>query len=222
MCVCVCVSYRVCECARAYASRSGEKEKLTHIMMTLFLLFRAPVRAHVFTAMGYACVCMYTQWYLNDDGIEYLREYLSLPPEIVPATLKKQVRAAPEVSGRDEGRGRSRVRILTSFNINCLMKHRARIRGHALPLTTNCWGKHDQPHEKKRGNIIIDICLFVCALCFTCTTNRMAASADVMATVVARARPRRRVISTPSIVDPALAVARACSDKRIFAVAMVV
>ena len=63
---------------------------------------------------------MYTQWYLNDDGIEYLREYLSLPPEIVPATLKKQVRAAPEVSGRDEGRGRSRVRILTSFNIYCL------------------------------------------------------------------------------------------------------
>ena len=76
--------------------------------------------------------------------------------------------------------------------------------------------------RKKRGNIIIDICLFVCALCFTCTTNRMAASVDVMATVVARARPRRRVISTPSIVDPALAVARACSDKRIFAVAMVV
>eukprot|EP00941_MAST-03F_sp_MAST-3F-sp1_P000897 g897.t1 len=30
-------------------------------------------------------------WYLTDEGIEYLREYLHLPAEIVPATLKKQV-----------------------------------------------------------------------------------------------------------------------------------
>ena len=62
------------------------------------------------------CVCVRAQWYLNDDGIEFLREYLSLPPEIVPATLKKQVRAAPEVSGRDgqEGRGkRVRLRVHT-------------------------------------------------------------------------------------------------------------
>jgi len=28
-------------------------------------------------------------WYLNNDGITYLREYLHLPAEIVPATLKK-------------------------------------------------------------------------------------------------------------------------------------
>eukprot|EP00237_Pycnococcus_provasolii_P002312 CAMPEP_0119188496 /NCGR_PEP_ID=MMETSP1316-20130426/64_1 /TAXON_ID=41880 /ORGANISM="Pycnococcus provasolii, Strain RCC2336" /LENGTH=150 /DNA_ID=CAMNT_0007182955 /DNA_START=95 /DNA_END=545 /DNA_ORIENTATION=+ len=28
-------------------------------------------------------------WYLKDEGIEYLREYLNLPEEIVPATLKK-------------------------------------------------------------------------------------------------------------------------------------
>ena len=29
-------------------------------------------------------------WYLTNEGIEYLRDYLHLPIEIVPATLKKQ------------------------------------------------------------------------------------------------------------------------------------
>merc|ERR1712176_471553 len=28
-------------------------------------------------------------WYLTNEGIQYLRDYLHLPPEIVPATLKK-------------------------------------------------------------------------------------------------------------------------------------
>ena len=31
-------------------------------------------------------------WYLTNEGIEYLRTYLHLPPEIVPATLKRQIR----------------------------------------------------------------------------------------------------------------------------------
>merc|ERR1719318_2547086 len=31
-------------------------------------------------------------WYLNNEGIQYLRDYLHLPPEIVPATLKRQTR----------------------------------------------------------------------------------------------------------------------------------
>jgi len=33
-------------------------------------------------------------WYLTNEGIEYLRDYLNLPSEIVPATLKKP-RSAP-------------------------------------------------------------------------------------------------------------------------------
>lgn len=37
-------------------------------------------------------------FYLTDAGIEYLRQYLHLPADIVPATLKKQV-----VAGRPEG-----------------------------------------------------------------------------------------------------------------------
>merc|ERR1740117_2171223 len=56
-------------------------------------------------------------WYLTNEGIEYLREYLHLPPEIVPATLKKAaVRPArpPNAFGGDgdrrEGGGMGRGR----------------------------------------------------------------------------------------------------------------
>ena len=37
----------------------------------------------------------YYYYYLTNEGIEYLREYLALPDEIVPATLKKVASAAP-------------------------------------------------------------------------------------------------------------------------------
>uniref|UniRef100_T1D546 Putative ribosomal protein s10e n=1 Tax=Psorophora albipes TaxID=869069 RepID=T1D546_9DIPT len=34
-------------------------------------------------------------WYLTNEGIEYLRSYLHLPPEIVPSTLKRAARSEP-------------------------------------------------------------------------------------------------------------------------------
>ncbi|KAJ8452774.1 hypothetical protein Cgig2_005110 [Carnegiea gigantea] len=37
---------------------------------------------------------MHYYWYLTNDGIEFLRTYLNLPSEIVPATLKKQMKPA--------------------------------------------------------------------------------------------------------------------------------
>ncbi|KAK9449088.1 40S ribosomal protein eS10 [Limtongia smithiae] len=37
----------------------------------------------------------YYYYSLTDEGIEYLREWLHLPAEIVPATHKKPVRAPP-------------------------------------------------------------------------------------------------------------------------------
>merc|ERR1719447_1029296 len=40
-------------------------------------------------------------WYLTNEGIEYLRDYLHLPPEIVPATLRKAVKPAGESRFRD-------------------------------------------------------------------------------------------------------------------------
>ncbi|CEG83817.1 Putative 30S ribosomal protein S10e [Rhizopus microsporus] len=54
------------------------------------------------------------QWYyytLTDEGIDYLREYLHLPQEIVPATMKKTARPASSAprrpfGGDREGRAR--------------------------------------------------------------------------------------------------------------------
>merc|ERR1711881_569347 len=35
-------------------------------------------------------------WYLTKEGIQYLRDYLHLPPEIVPATLRKATKPSGE------------------------------------------------------------------------------------------------------------------------------
>jgi len=43
----------------------------------------------------------YNYCYLTDEGIDYLRQYLALPDEIVPATHKKQA-ARPESRDREE------------------------------------------------------------------------------------------------------------------------
>mmetsp|Transcript_37827 Transcript_37827/g.52529 ORF Transcript_37827/g.52529 Transcript_37827/m.52529 type:complete len:168 (+) Transcript_37827:130-633(+) len=43
-------------------------------------------------------------WYLTNEGIEYLREYLNLPAEIVPATLKKSTRPLSRPNGPGAGR----------------------------------------------------------------------------------------------------------------------
>ena len=50
----------------------------------------------------------YYFWYLNNEGIEFLRAYLHLPEEIVPQTLKKPKVSAtrPERPQRVEGRQR--------------------------------------------------------------------------------------------------------------------
>merc|ERR1719318_1980076 len=48
-------------------------------------------------------------WYLNNEGIQYLRDYLNLPPEIVPSTLRKATKPAetakPYRAGGGGGRG---------------------------------------------------------------------------------------------------------------------
>jgi len=43
-------------------------------------------------------------WYLTNEGIEYLREYLSLPGEIVPDTLKKKQRAEDQFEDNRDNR----------------------------------------------------------------------------------------------------------------------
>jgi len=39
-------------------------------------------------------------WYLTNEGIQYLRDYLHLPPEVVPATLKNKARVPSTETGR--------------------------------------------------------------------------------------------------------------------------
>ena len=46
---------------------------------------------------------MHYYWYLTNEGIEFLRGYLNLPSEIVPATLKKQVKATGRPLGGPPG-----------------------------------------------------------------------------------------------------------------------
>ncbi|KAM3735940.1 hypothetical protein ACB098_10G125400 [Castanea mollissima] len=49
---------------------------------------------------------MHYYWYLTNDGIEFLRTYLNLPSEIVPATLKKQAKPAGRPFGPSGDRSR--------------------------------------------------------------------------------------------------------------------
>ncbi|KAK8685061.1 hypothetical protein V6N13_041071 [Hibiscus sabdariffa] len=49
---------------------------------------------------------MHYYWYLTNDGIEFLRTYLNLPSEIVPATLKKQAKPAGRPMGPSGDRPR--------------------------------------------------------------------------------------------------------------------
>lgn len=42
-------------------------------------------------------------WYLTNEGIQYLRDYLHLPPEIVPPTLKRSAKPVGEHRGRFDG-----------------------------------------------------------------------------------------------------------------------
>jgi small subunit ribosomal protein S10e len=48
----------------------------------------------------------YYYWYLTNEGIEYLRDYLHLPEEIVPTTLKKPRTTAARPGARPEATGR--------------------------------------------------------------------------------------------------------------------
>eukprot|EP00742_Colponemidia_sp_Colp-10_P000071 GILJ01000078.1.p1 GENE.GILJ01000078.1~~GILJ01000078.1.p1 ORF type:complete len:210 (-),score=27.83 GILJ01000078.1:364-927(-) len=49
---------------------------------------------------------LWNYWFLTNEGIEYLREYLHLPTEIVPATLKKQASRPARPTGAGYGRDR--------------------------------------------------------------------------------------------------------------------
>ncbi|EPT05500.1 hypothetical protein FOMPIDRAFT_1021316 [Fomitopsis schrenkii] len=64
------------------------------------------------TSKGLVTTQFSWQWYyyvLTAEGVEYLREWLNLPAEIVPATHKKAVRAPRPAQVRSGGEGAYRA-----------------------------------------------------------------------------------------------------------------
>lgn len=78
-----------------YAAKHGELENIPnlHVIKTMQSL-----KSRNFVKEQFAWRHYY--WYLTNEGIEYLRSYLHLPPEIVPSTLKRATRSeAPRPRG---------------------------------------------------------------------------------------------------------------------------
>ncbi|KAL0358926.1 UNVERIFIED_CONTAM: 40S ribosomal protein S10-1 [Sesamum angustifolium] len=61
---------------------------------------------------------MHYYWYLTNDGIEFLRTYLNLPSEIVPATLKKSARPL----GRSMGGPPAIVLVAVYFGFSSVLR----------------------------------------------------------------------------------------------------
>ena len=53
----------------------------------------------LYSLIGLRMISAPTRRFLTDEGIEFLREYLNLPSEIVPATLKKSTRPLERNTG---------------------------------------------------------------------------------------------------------------------------
>ncbi|XP_063702851.1 small ribosomal subunit protein eS10B-like [Culicoides brevitarsis] len=78
-----------------YAAKHAELENIPnlHVIKTMQSL-----KSRNFVKEQFAWRHYY--WYLTNEGIEYLRSYLHLPPEIVPSTLKRATRSeAPRPRG---------------------------------------------------------------------------------------------------------------------------
>ena len=73
-------------------------------------------------------------WYLTNEGIQYLRDFLHLPPEIVPATLRRQMR--PETA-RPRPKGTSTYRLTIFTLMSCTVLDWLHIR------LGNCQGPHN-------------------------------------------------------------------------------
>lgn len=64
------------------------------------------ITTYSLTSKGFVHTQFSWQWYfytLTDEGLEYLREYLHLPAEIVPATHKRPARPQRAVGGGAPG-----------------------------------------------------------------------------------------------------------------------
>merc|ERR1712080_761174 len=71
-----------------------------------------------FKSKGFVNETFSWQWhyfYLNNEGIEYLREYLHLPEEVVPRTLKPKKGPQRVTTGRPQDIWRSQIKSSRSF-----------------------------------------------------------------------------------------------------------
>mmetsp|Transcript_4224 Transcript_4224/g.6677 ORF Transcript_4224/g.6677 Transcript_4224/m.6677 type:complete len:159 (+) Transcript_4224:177-653(+) len=85
-----------------YKAQHDEIEVSNLIVMNLMKSLRS--RGYIRVTFSW----QYSYCYLTNEGLEYLREYLHLPEEIVPATLKKAAArpSRPAFGGNDRGGGR--------------------------------------------------------------------------------------------------------------------
>ena len=60
-------------------------------------------------------------WYLTNEGIQYLRDFLHLPPEIVPATLKRQTK--PDAGARARPSKRKNLWIILNIIMSDAIRH---------------------------------------------------------------------------------------------------
>lgn len=66
-----------------------------------FCLYFQSLKSRAFVNEQFAWRHYY--WYLTNEGIQYLRDFLHLPSEIVPATLKRQTRTEATRGPRPKG-----------------------------------------------------------------------------------------------------------------------
>lgn len=99
----------------------------------------------------------YYYYYLTNEGIDYLRQYLALPDEIVPATMKKVTNVAPAVAGKSLHRRRQNliflwyctVSLLTSQFPHCRLNPQLL---HGQPFSRSIWvGMHK---KRKSRNLL--------------------------------------------------------------------
>ncbi|XP_065400203.1 small ribosomal subunit protein eS10 isoform X1 [Macaca fascicularis] len=98
-------------------------------------------------------------WYLTNEGIQYLRDYLHLPPEIVPATLR---RSRPETGRpRPKGLEGERPARLTRGEAD-----RDTYRRSAVPHAALKWlvltrkprlGLGQQPNSSLEADLVVDV-----------------------------------------------------------------
>lgn len=102
----VCVATKVTQGPHKYITLgSGSAVRNLHVMKAMQSLVSRGLVKQSFCWRHY-------YWTLTDAGIQYIREFLHLPPELVPCTLRRAVRAPQTRQGL--GRGRIPARQVSS------------------------------------------------------------------------------------------------------------